>query len=115
MQLHERFDGGQYVDVQAEQCIAYLGEHRIVKGEHGQLKFRGWTGCECRFVYVAAAELLKDFFRPVDPSAADPADIARFPTLELVSIDKDFGGWAKAQKTHFADGGVFDQIYKPTN
>ena len=57
----------------------------------------------------------RHFFRPVDPSAADPADIARFPKLDLVSIDKDFGGWANAQKTHFADGGVFDQIYRPTN
>jgi ABC-type sulfate transport system substrate-binding protein len=28
-------------------------------------------------------------------------------------VDKDFGGWAKAQATHFADGGVFDQIYQP--
>ena len=28
-------------------------------------------------------------------------------------MDTDFGGWAKAQKTHFADGGVFDQIYQP--
>ena len=33
-----------------------------------------------------------------------------FPKIELVTID-DFGGWTKAQKTHFADGGVFDQIY----
>ena len=33
-----------------------------------------------------------------------------FPKLELVTI-KDFGGWAKAQKEHFGDGGVFDQIY----
>mgnify|MGYP003335466168 CR=1 FL=1 len=41
----------------------------------------------------------------------DPADLARFPKIELVSIDKDFGGWAKAQKTHFDDGGVFDAIY----
>jgi sulfate/thiosulfate-binding protein len=57
----------------------------------------------------------RHFFRPTDPSAADPADIARFPKLELVSIDKDFGGWASAQKKHFADGGVFDEIYKPTN
>jgi hypothetical protein len=32
---------------------------------------------------------------------------------ELVTIDSVFGGWQKAQKTHFADGGVFDQIYKP--
>ena len=69
------------------------------------------------FLYSPTGQKLaaKHFFRPTDPSAADPADLARFPKLDLVSIDKDFGGWAKAQKTHFADGGVFDQIYKPTN
>jgi sulfate/thiosulfate transport system substrate-binding protein len=70
-----------------------------------------------QFLYSPAGQKLaaKHFFRPVDPSAVDPADIARFPKLDLVSIDKDFGGWASAQKTHFADGGIFDQIYKPTN
>jgi sulfate transport system substrate-binding protein len=31
--------------------------------------------------------------------------------VELFGIDEAFGGWAKAQKTHFADGGTFDQIY----
>jgi sulfate/thiosulfate transport system substrate-binding protein len=36
----------------------------------------------------------------------------RFPAIELLSI-ADFGGWAEAQKTHFADGGVFDEIYRP--
>ena len=36
-----------------------------------------------------------------------------FPKIELFTIDDVFGGWAKAQKTHFADGGVFDQIYQP--
>ncbi len=35
----------------------------------------------------------------------------QFPTLKLFTIDEVFGGWAKAQKTHFADGGMFDQIY----
>jgi len=34
-----------------------------------------------------------------------------FPTVKLYSVDEVFGGWAKAQATHFADGGVFDQIY----
>ncbi len=38
---------------------------------------------------------------------------ATFPTIRLVTIDEVFGGWQKAQKTHFADGGVFDQIYQP--
>jgi len=69
------------------------------------------------FLYSPAGQKLaaRHFFRPVDPSAADPADIARFPKLELVSIDKDFGGWAEVQETHFTDGGIFDQIFKPTN
>ncbi len=35
----------------------------------------------------------------------------QFPKLNLFTIDEAFGGWAKAQKTHFADGGIFDQIY----
>jgi len=38
---------------------------------------------------------------------------ADFPAIKLFTIDELFGGWTKAQKTHFEDGGVFDQIYKP--
>jgi sulfate/thiosulfate transport system substrate-binding protein len=38
---------------------------------------------------------------------------ATFPKVDLVTIDEVFGGWSKAQKAHFADGGVFDQIYAP--
>src|SRR5262245_32018612 len=69
------------------------------------------------FLYSPTGQKLaaKHFFRPVDPSAADPADLARFPKLDLVTVDSAFGGWAAAQKKHFADGGVFDEIYKPTN
>jgi len=52
----------------------------------------------------------KHYYRPVTPEHADPADIARFPQLELVSIE-EFGGWAKVQQEHFADGGIFDQIF----
>ncbi|HHX88604.1 MAG TPA: sulfate transporter subunit, partial [Paracoccus sp.] len=52
----------------------------------------------------------KHFYRAWDASAADPQDVARFPDLELVTIE-DFGGWAKAQPEHFGDGGIFDQIY----
>jgi sulfate transport system substrate-binding protein len=37
----------------------------------------------------------------------------RFPRLELFTIDEQFGGWLKAQKKHFEDGGVFDRIYQP--
>lgn len=58
----------------------------------------------------------KRFYRPSNPEVV-PADILqKLPKLELVSIDDPiFGGWAKAQPYHFGDGGVFDQIYKPTN
>ena len=52
----------------------------------------------------------KHYYRPRFPQYADPADIARFPKVELVTIDQVFGSWAKAQATHFAEGGVFDQI-----
>ena len=55
----------------------------------------------------------KNYYRPRNPEAADPKDIARFPKVELVTIDESFGGWAKAQPTHFGDGGTFDQLYKP--
>ncbi len=36
----------------------------------------------------------------------------RFKAIDLFSVDEVFGGWAKAQKTHFSDGGTFDQIYQ---
>ncbi|MBB3931283.1 sulfate transport system substrate-binding protein [Kaistia hirudinis] len=53
-------------------------------------------------------------YRPTNPAAADPADLKQFADVKLVTIDDpQFGGWAKAQPAHFADGGVFDQIYKP--
>jgi len=54
----------------------------------------------------------RNFYRPRNKTVA--AKYAKaFGTLKLVTIDEEFGGWTKAQKTHFADGGVFDQIYKP--
>src|SRR5690606_21555715 len=52
----------------------------------------------------------RHYYRPIRPEHADPADVARFPKVELITIE-DLGGWQAAQKKHFADGGVFDQIY----
>ena len=37
-----------------------------------------------------------------------------FPKVDLFTVDEMFGGWQKAQRTHFGDGGVFDQIQKAT-
>ncbi|MDP2100661.1 MAG: sulfate ABC transporter substrate-binding protein [Methylobacter sp.] len=55
----------------------------------------------------------KHFYRPAQPEHADPEDLKRFPKLELFTVNEGFGGWAKAQKDHFDDGGYFDQIYAP--
>ena len=54
----------------------------------------------------------KHYYRPRDPQvAAKYAE--QFPKVTLFTIDEVFGGWQKAQKAHFADGGFFDQIYQP--
>ncbi|MFF7708422.1 sulfate ABC transporter substrate-binding protein [Pseudomonas sp. NPDC007930] len=54
----------------------------------------------------------QNFLRPRDPAvAAQYTD--RFPKVELISVEKTFGDWRTVQKTHFADGGIFDKIYQP--
>jgi sulfate/thiosulfate-binding protein len=56
----------------------------------------------------------KNFYRPrVAEIAAKYAE--RFPKIQLFTVDELFGGWDNAQATHFAEGGIFDQIYKPGN
>jgi sulfate/thiosulfate-binding protein len=52
----------------------------------------------------------KHFYRPIDPQAAAKY-AGQFASVQLFTIDEAFGGWAQAQKIHFADGGTFDQIY----
>lgn len=61
-------------------------------------------------LYSAEAQeiIARNYYRPIDPAIA--AKYAKqFPKIRLVTI-KDFGGWSKAQKDHFDDGGSFDQI-----
>lgn len=52
----------------------------------------------------------KHNLRPRDPAVA-ARHASKFPTLKLLSIDDDFGGWNAAQKKHFSDGGTFDRIH----
>ncbi len=53
----------------------------------------------------------RNSYRPRDPEVAKKYEAA-FAKVELFTIDEVFGGWTKAQKEHFAEGGIFDQIYK---
>ena len=52
----------------------------------------------------------RNFYRPTSEKAKAKYD-KQFPKIALFTIDQAFGGWAKADKEHFADGGSFDQIY----
>ncbi|MDO9052183.1 MAG: sulfate ABC transporter substrate-binding protein [Methylotenera sp.] len=53
----------------------------------------------------------KNYYRPTLTSVAAKYE-KQFPVVNLIKIDDVFGGWQKAQKTHFSDGGIFDQIYQ---
>jgi len=65
------------------------------------------------FLYSPDGQALaaKHYYRPREKAALESSPV-RFPQIRLVTIDDVFGGWPKAQKTHFADGGVFDRIYR---
>jgi sulfate transport system substrate-binding protein len=57
----------------------------------------------------------RHFYRPAKPELAEAADLERFPEVKRLRVEDEFGSWAEAQAAHFADGGIFDQIYKPGN
>jgi sulfate transport system substrate-binding protein len=67
-----------------------------------------------KYLYSAEGQQIaaRHYYRPVvEPYARQYA--VQFPAIKLFTIDEVAGGWTKAQKTHFADGGLFDQIYQP--
>ncbi|MBK9614951.1 MAG: sulfate ABC transporter substrate-binding protein [Uliginosibacterium sp.] len=64
-----------------------------------------------KYLYSPAGQEIaaQNYYRPIDPAVAKKYE-KQFAKVKLVTIDAVFGGWQKAQKTHFADGGTFDQI-----
>jgi len=66
------------------------------------------------YLYSAEAQEIaaRNYYRPRLEAVAKKY-AASFPRVNLITIDEAFGGWQKAQKAHFADGGVFDLIYAP--
>lgn len=65
-----------------------------------------------RYLYTEEAQTIagKHFYRPTLPSVAKKYS-NQFGKVKLITVDQEFGGWAKAQKVHFEDQGTFDQIY----
>jgi sulfate/thiosulfate-binding protein len=67
-----------------------------------------------RYLYSPEGQeiVARHFYRPrLESVAAKYA--GQFPKVHLITVDEMFGGWEKAQQIHFADGGIFDQIYQP--
>ena len=98
------------LSIKAEPPVAVVDEVVDAKGT------RKAAEAYLNFLYTPEAQKLiaHHYYRPSDPKAADPKDLARFVDVKLVAIDDPlFGGWAQAQPKHFAEGGIFDQIYQP--
>ncbi len=68
-----------------------------------------------QFLYTDEGQEIaaQNYYRPIDEKIAKKY-ASQYPKLKLFTIEEITGGWNKAQKTHFADGGVFDQIYLPS-
>jgi sulfate transport system substrate-binding protein len=94
------------LSIRAEPPVA-LVDH--VVDRHGTRKV---AEAYLEYLYSPGGQAIaaKHYYRPVAAEGVDPADLARFPEVELITIDEVFGGWQAAQARHFADGGVFDQI-----
>ena len=94
--------------------LSILAEPPVAVVEKNTAK-HGTTTLACaylNFLYSDAAQHIagKHFYRPRNAQIAR-SFVDQLPALPMVTIDADFGGWAKAQRTHFDDGGTFDQIY----
>ncbi len=67
------------------------------------------------FLYTPQAQeiIAEHHDRPIDPAVLQRHK-DDFPPIHTVTVDEAFGSWSKVQAEHFADGGIFDQIYQPT-
>jgi sulfate transport system substrate-binding protein len=113
-QLALKESPGQYDVIYPSRSILAEPPVALVDKNVDRHKTRAVAEAFLNYLYTPEAQLIeaKDFYRPRDPVAAAKYK-SQFPNIPLATIESDFGGWEKAQSTHFADGGVFDQIYQP--
>ena len=111
---NKEFGAGQFdivvpsVSILAEPPVAVVDQN---VDRHGT---RAVAEAYLKYLYSPEGQELaaQNFYRPRDPAVAAKY-ASTFPTLDLLTIDKDFGGWQAAQREHFDNGGTFDQIYAP--
>jgi sulfate/thiosulfate transport system substrate-binding protein len=98
------------ISIKAEPPVAWIDRNVDRNGTRAQAE------AYLRFLYSSEGQRLaaKHYFRPAEPQKVPTAELARFQPVPMVTIDRAFGGWARAQATHFADGGFFDRIYRPS-
>jgi sulfate transport system substrate-binding protein len=94
------------VSILAEPPVAV---NEAVAAKHGTTKV---ARAYLEYLYTDSAQAIgaKHFFRPTGPRSLAKFG-GNFAKVPQFTVDQLFGGWAKAQKTHFADNGVFDQVY----
>jgi sulfate transport system substrate-binding protein len=93
------------VSILAEPSVAVVDKNVVAHGTQKQAE------AYLRFLYTPEAQDIeaRNFYRPRNASVAKRY-AGQFKPLKLFTIDKNFGGWHRAQQVHFVDGGVFDQI-----
>jgi sulfate/thiosulfate transport system substrate-binding protein len=96
--------------------VSLLAEPPVAVVDRVAAKHKTETVARAYLEYLYSPEgqeiAARHYYRPRREAVAAKY-ASQFPKVQLFTIDKDFGGWAKAQATHFADGGVFDRIYAP--
>jgi sulfate/thiosulfate transport system substrate-binding protein len=105
---------GQYEIVYPSRSVLAEPPVAVVDKNVDRHKSRAAAEAFVKFLYTPEAQDIeaRDFYRPRNVEILAKYK-GQFPNIPLATIDGDFGGWAKAQATHFGDGGVFDQIYQP--
>ncbi|WP_365677070.1 sulfate ABC transporter substrate-binding protein [Salinicola sp.] len=99
------------VSILAEPPVAVVEGNVRKKGEAAEKAAHAYL--EHLYSPEAQALAAANYYRPVNPESAAKEDLARFPDLELHTVNEVFGSWREAQATYFDDGGIFDKIYHP--
>jgi len=95
------------VSILAEPPVALIEKNAKRKGTYDAAK------AYLRYLYTPKAQTLaaKHFFRPIYPDSVNKKILNTFKPIKTFNLQQIFVNWTTAQKTHFSDGGVFDQIY----
>jgi sulfate/thiosulfate transport system substrate-binding protein len=114
LEAFDEFGKGQFdiivpsLSIRAEPSVAVVDANVDRKGT------RALAEAYLQYLYTPAAQAIiaRNYFRPFHPEDAAKQDLDRLPNVDMLTV-RDFGGWDKVQAEHFADGGIFDQIFKP--